>query len=298
MKILIIGSKGFIGSHLIPFFSQRENQVWQCDVMVDYVTPNYIQLNASNANFQELFENRTFDVCINCSGAASVPDSIVNPERDFFLNTVNVFKILNSIKKYNSDCKFINLSSAAVYGNPVALPIKEEMHSNPISPYGKHKLMAEMLCEEFYRDFGIQTCSLRIFSAYGNGLRKQLLWDINQKMQQSNRLEMFGTGFETRDFIHVYDIAQVLELLIPSDKFKADVINVGNGVEVQIREVVELFVKNKLWQGKLVFSGSNRKGDPINWLADISIIQSLGYKPSITLEEGIKQYIKWVQDEN
>lgn len=299
MEILIIGSKGFIGSHLVRYFKTRAYQVWECDVLVDYVTTNYIQVDCTNANFQQVFENNSFDVCINCSGAASVPDSLNNPERDFFLNTVNVFDILNSIRRYNKACKFINLSSAAVYGNPIELPIKEQFEVNPISPYGKHKLMAEMLCEEFYSDFGLQTCSLRIFSAYGDGLKKQLLWDISQKMKKTSTLEMFGSGLETRDFIHVEDIAQVVELVLKSDKFKADVINVGNGQEVSIREIVELFIqKNKSWKGEVVFSGANRKGDPIHWAADISLIKLLGYKQSVKLEEGIKQYIQWVQDEN
>ncbi len=229
MKILIIGSKGFIGSHLVAYFTEKKNvSVWECDVVVDYVTPQYVQLDATNADYHSLFEGQQFDICINCSGAASVPDSIIQPLRDFNLNMVNVFKLLDAILKYNKTCKFINLSSAAVYGNPQENPIKETAVLQPISPYGKHKQMAEMICKEFHQQFCIATCSLRIFSAYGNGLKKQLFWDLYQKTKSSKEICLFGTGNETRDFIHVSDIARVIDLVIQKADFEGEAINVAN----------------------------------------------------------------------
>ena len=117
MKILIIGSKGFIGSHLVRYFD-KQNEVWQCDVVTDYTTPRYMQIDASNSDFNSVFEEHSYDVCVNCSGAASVPDSLKHPYRDFLLNTANVYAILNAIHTNCPACKFINLSSAAVYGNP------------------------------------------------------------------------------------------------------------------------------------------------------------------------------------
>lgn len=298
MKILIIGSKGFIGSHLVSFFLQRGNEVWQCDVVVDYVLPNYIQVDASNADYMEIFEEQQFDVCINCSGAASVPDSIIHPLRDFTLNTANVFSLLNAIHKYNKECKFINLSSAAVYGNPVELPIKEIALLKPISPYGKHKYMAELICEEFHTDFGIKTCSLRIFSAYGNGLKKQLFWDLAQKTKNTDKLDLFGSGNETRDFIHVEDIAHVISFVIKHSKFNGECINVANGIEISIKEAVKCFLNELKWGGNVSFSGNERVGDPTNWCADISVIKAMGYKQSVTLENGLNQYNKWLKENN
>ena len=167
-KFLIIGSKGFIGSHLKTYLEKKNYEVWGADVIIDYVNKErYFLVDASNASFHPIFEKEKFDVCVNCSGAASVPDSLENPLRDFHLNVSNTFKLLDAIKTYSPFCKFINLSSAAVYGNPLSLPIREKDKAIPISPYGFHKLMSEKICEEFYRFFGIQTCSLRIFSAYG-----------------------------------------------------------------------------------------------------------------------------------
>ena len=151
-KILIIGSKGFIGSHARSYFSTQPNiECWACDVAVDYTDEKYFIVDASNADFNELLEAEPFDYCLNCSGAASVPDSFKHPLRDFSLNTYNVAKILEAIRRHAPNCRFINLSSAAVYGNSISLPITESSAGQPVSPYGQHKLMAETLCQQYHQ---------------------------------------------------------------------------------------------------------------------------------------------------
>ena len=101
-SILIIGSKGFIGGHAYHYFSSlsAEYDCVGCDVAVDYNDSRYFQVDGTNCDYTELFEQFKFDVCINCSGAASVPDSIIHPLRDFTLNVFNVVKILDAIKRY------------------------------------------------------------------------------------------------------------------------------------------------------------------------------------------------------
>ena len=182
MKIIVIGSKGFIGSHCVDYFS-KEHEVWGCDVVLDYNTSHYFSIDAVDSDFLGIFEQREYDVCINCSGAANVPFSLDKPFNDFKLNTLNVFKLLEAIRKHSPKCKFITMSSAAVYGNPEQLPIVESQMKNPVSPYGFHKSMAENICEEYSRFWNIQTCSLRIFSAYGPRLKKQLFWDLFHKIK-------------------------------------------------------------------------------------------------------------------
>ena len=125
-KILIIGSKGFIGSHLVSYFHEMSVEVWGADVIVDYETTEpYFLIDASNPGFHEVFKDNEYDICINCAGAANVSDSIEHPYRDFQLNTSIVFNLLEAIRTYQPACKFINLSSAAVYGNPGTLPVQE-----------------------------------------------------------------------------------------------------------------------------------------------------------------------------
>ena len=297
MKAIVIGAKGFLGSYIYNYFVKKAGyDTWACDVMVDYVSPRYVQIDATNSDFATLFTGTIFDICINCSGAASVPDSLIHPQRDFLLNTFNVFRLLDAIRLYNPVCKFINISSAAVYGNPTNLPIKESAILCPVSPYGHHKVMTETICKEFLDFFGIGTCSLRIFSAYGEGLKKQILWDVLHKMKNGPQIQLFGNGYETRDFINIRDIASIIDLVIDKAKFQGESINVANGEETQIKDLVELAGKLMNWEGQIDFTVKIRQGDPSNWRADISLIESFGYKSSISLEEGLSKYARWVSE--
>lgn len=294
-KVLIIGSKGFIGNHLMNHLKRQELEVYGADVAVDYISKNYFLIDASNSNFNEIFEKNKFDFCINCSGAASVPDSLMHPLRDFSLNTINVFKLLDAIKSYQPVCKFINLSSAAVYGNPKDLPINEKQATTPVSPYGLHKLMSEQICNEYYSFFDIPTCSLRIFSAYGEGLQKQLFWDLFQKSKSSKEITLWGTGKESRDFIYIKDLVNAIYVVLLNANFDGQIINVGNGEEVFIEECVYIFYSFFDREIHHKFSGEGRKGDPNNWVADISILKGLGYKQEYNIREGLSNYYKWVQ---
>ncbi len=296
MKVIVIGSKGFIGKHLVKYFQDKNYSVYKADVVVDYAdTDKYFLIDASNSDFNTVFHYDKYDLCINCSGAASVPDSLKNPMRDYYLNSVNVFKILSAINQFQPECKFINLGSAAVYGNPMQLPVLEKATRNPLSPYGFHKLQAEQICEEFSSFFKLKTCSLRIFSVYGDGLKKQLFWDLFHKANSGEPFELFGTGEESRDFIHVNDLARAIELVAKNADFNADVVNVANGVEVKIKDAVSAFFSFFEKKVNYSFSGNVRKGDPLNWRADISKLTSFGYTPSMDLKQGLKNYYEWIR---
>ncbi|WP_426095725.1 NAD-dependent epimerase/dehydratase family protein [Flavobacterium sp. DSR2-3-3] len=295
MKILIIGSKGFIGSHCADYFKSKEFEVWQADVNESLVD-NFYKINRQNSDYSILFKEHQFDVCINASGSAHVGFSFENPSKDFELNVVNVQKILVAIRDYNPKCKFINFSSAAVYGNPQFLPITENSICKPLSPYGFHKLQSELLLTEYHNFFGLNTCSLRVFSAYGPRLKKQLFWDLYQKSLQSDVISLFGTGNETRDFIYINDLLQIIDLVIHNSPFKGTIYNVANQVETTIVEATQVFVSSFSPEKKLVFNGEAKIGDPNNWLADISAITKMGYKKTITLKEGINKYVSWLNE--
>lgn len=295
MKVLVIGSKGFIGFSVYNFFKQNNYEVFGCDVITDYVDKNYFQIDATNADYHHLFEKNNITICINCSGAASVPLSIEFPLKDFSLNTLNVFKILEAIRIYQPKCRFINLSSAAVYGNPESLPVKEDSVLRPLSPYGIHKMHAEQICKEYYEYYQIPTCFVRIFSAYGNGLKKQLLWDLYKKFTLDKTVELYGTGDETRDFIHVDDVVNAIHLIIHNAAFEGEAINLANGEEYSIRFIAELYKANLHSNQSIEFNNIIKIGDPLNWKADISILKSMGYSSTMSIEQGIKNYISWVK---
>lgn len=295
MRILVIGSKGFIGSHCVDYFKPN-NEVWECDVIADYNNKNYIWIDSVDSDFLEIFQNHEFDVCINCSGAANVPFSLEKPYNDFKLNTLNVFKLLEAIRLYNTDCKFVTMSSAAVYGNPESLPIVTSQKNAPVSPYGYHKVYAERICEEYSRFWGIKTCCVRIFSAYGPGLKKQLFWDMYNKFCNNDVIELWGTGKESRDFIYISDLIRAVDLVISNCDFAGNKVNLANGSQTTIREVADTFVKVLNTDKEIRFNGAERKGDPINWEADISELKRYGYIQKITLEEGIRNYIDWLEN--
>ncbi len=294
MKILLIGSKGFIGSHAFRSLSE-DHEVWGCDVVTDYVTPRYVQVDATNADFKEIFQAHTFDACLNCAGAASVPDSFHSPFRDITLNTLLVAKILEAIRLHGKKCKFVNMSSAAVYGNPIHLPIKEHIPLHPLSPYGYHKKYAEEIVKEYAIFFEVACCSLRPFSVYGPGLRKQLFWDLHTKVQASSHIELWGTGEESRDFIYVEDVVNVLRCVLKNGLFKGECINVANGKEITIRETVSCFQEVYFKPFTFSFGGQKREGDPLNWEADITTLIALGYIPTTNLKQGLTYLAEWLR---
>ncbi|NEU06801.1 SDR family oxidoreductase [Flavihumibacter sp. R14] len=297
MKVLIIGSKGFIGSACHSYFQHAQHcEVHGADVVAEYNDPNYYVIDGSNSDFKEIFKSQKFDWCINCAGAASVPDSFVNPARDYLLNVHLVMLLLTAIKENNSSCKFIQLSSAAVYGNPSPLPVKETAALEPLSPYGIHKRHAEELCELYHNFFGINIFILRIFSAYGPGLKKQLFWDLFKKSQINGDISLLGTGKETREFIFVSDIAAAIDTLINSAPTGFKIINIANSAAICIEEAAKTLLTNLNFKGNLTFNGVVRRGDPLHWHADTSLLKDLGYKQNIGFEEGINLYCKWLKE--
>jgi len=292
MRILVIGSNGFIGSNVCRQL-RRESEIYTADVSGAPAENHYI-LNHSKPVFDTIFENVRPDVCINCAGAASVGPSFEKPDFDFQLNAVFVRALLESIRTRSVHTKFINLSSAAIYGNPTVNPIPEETPARPISPYGWHKCISELICSEYYQCFGVATLSLRLFSVYGPGLRKQLFWDIFCKASQSDHIICPGTGAETRDYIFVKDVVAAIDIVIKSNYFNGNAINVASGQSTSIYEAVHTLLGALNWQGRVSFDGRVREGDPLNWRADIGKLLELGYSPRYGFGSGIKELAQWL----
>lgn len=292
MRVLIIGAKGFIGGHLVATMAER-CELHTADI-VGEPTDRHWLISSQAPDFHSLLNMLLPDVVVNCSGAANVGLSFQDPHADFQLNTGLVHSLLEAIRTRSPSTRLINLSSAAIYGNPQAIPVAETAPHAPISPYGWHKLAAENLCREYTQCFDVRTLSLRPFSVFGPHLRKQLFWDIFQKSRRSNQIVCPGTGNETRDFIFAKDMAESIAMCIEHAEFDGQAINVANGEGTTIRHAAETLLAAVEWPGELTFNGVVRDGDPLYWTADISRLKALGFSPAYRFESGISELAKWL----
>lgn len=233
------------------------------------------------------------DLVLHCAGRASVPLSVKDPRTDFFNGPVLTWEVLDAIRLNVPECAFLFLSSAAVYGCPERLPLAETSTTKPISPYGAHKWQSEMICAEFSHLFGLRTASARVFSAYGPGLRRQVLWDLCHKAITKGRIDALGTGEESRDFLHVRDLCKGLAILADRAPMTGEVYNLGSGEETRIRHLAELVVGALRLDCEIAFHGCVPEGTPLNWRADISALSHLGFRPMVGIEEGVRNYAEW-----
>lgn len=300
MKLLVIGSEGFIGRNVVNYFGSKGAEVVGCDLCETPSTHyRYTRLSGILPDFDGIIKGELFDACINASGSGNVNFSVTNPVDDFRANTFDTITILDAFRKYNTGCKYLHISSAAVYGNPVSNPINEENECKPLSPYGWHKLMAEQLCKEYHLLYHLPVVIVRPFSIYGPGLKKQLFWDLYTRFSENPKLiEIWGNGDESRDFIYIDDVVRCFEILLQHDDMKAGVYNIASGVETTIQEAVRLLFNNVNVPPELHFNNIERKGDPLNWHADITKLLRLGCKPSTNLKEGIRKLSDWLFNQN
>ncbi|MDD5611459.1 MAG: NAD(P)-dependent oxidoreductase [Gallionella sp.] len=232
------------------------------------------------------------EVIMHCAGSGAVSFSLIQPYQDFSRTVVSATEVLEFIRLHVPAARMVYPSSAGVYGASERLPIVESQPLAPASPYGMHKLMAEEMCQSYARHFGLAVTVVRLFSVYGIGLRKQLLWDACTKISVGEKL-FFGSGTEIRDWLHVSDAAKLLSIAAQHASADCTVVNGGSGQGVGVREILsELFAAFGSGD-RPEFSGNARAGDPVNYLADISRACNWGWQPQIEWREGVHEYAQW-----
>jgi UDP-glucose 4-epimerase len=293
--VLILGSEGFLGSHLVQHFLSLQYEVAGCDLheAPRSATYSYTKISRLSPELDALFTSIQPQLCINAAGSGNVPYSVEHPFIDFEANALDTIKVLDVIRRIDNSCRYVHFSSAAVYGNPRQLPVTEQSPTQPLSPYGWHKLIAENICSEYHSIYKIPVAVLRPFSVYGNGLKKQLLWDICSRLSKNPDIELFGTGNESRDFIHVSDLVKLVEMIVKKDCFSNNILNAGSGVETTIKEIADIFKQYYGGEINIRFSGKVRAGDPLNWQASVSKASQIGFEPGMPLLKGIREYINW-----
>ncbi len=298
MKVIITGGKGYIGSKLVNAYQKEKMNVfiWTREgIKGNNYDKNYILLNESDVD-KALCEIKP-DLIIHCAGAPDVWKSINEPSFDLEGNYITTHNLLHGLHRVDLKTRVVILSSAAVYGNPLCLPITEDEKIKPLTPYALHKHFSELLCAYMHNNYDMDTKVVRIFSAFGPGIKKQILWDMYNKYKNHGIVNLFGNGSESRDYIYIDDAVDAIKLV--ADKASKDEIffNIANGVEVSIKTVAETFCDEYgIPQSALAFSGDARIGDPANWVADIHKIKELGYSPKVTFKKGIKYYTNWLHE--
>lgn len=301
-SVFVIGVTGFIGRYVAHHFSQKGWKVLGLGTRPPENAPQpdlagYYQLTLPSNDLGPLIKLMQPHVCVHCAGRASVANSLDDPLADFQAHVDITFNVLNAMRIEAPTCRVISLSSAAVYGNPASLPIREDHTLRPVSPYGFHKLIGEKLCAEFSGIYGLPTAIVRIFSAYGAGLRRQVIFDLCCKALTEPVLRLHGTGAESRDFINIRDVAQGIYLLAERAPCQAEAYNLASGRETTIKELAEMVVGLGGRDLTIDFDKRNPQGNPLNWQADISRMAQLGFVPTIPLEKGVKAYADWCRIE-
>lgn len=298
--VLITGAYGFIGRYTALEYKRQGYFVigmghgdWSKDEYTQWGIDKWHCCDISLKNLKVYIKQP--EVIVHCAGSGSVGYSIEHPMQDFERTVQTIQAVLEYIRLYSKDTKLIYPSSAAVYGNLDCLPIKEESLLKPISPYGVHKKIAEEICTMYCQEYNVCAIIVRLFSVYGNGLKKQLLWDACNKIKD-NKVIFWGTGDETRDWVHVTDVANLLYMAKEKADKNCPIVNCGSGENISIKKVLTiLFYCFRQFQ-KPKFNGEINIGNPCDYLADDCKIISWGWQPKIKLEDGIKKYAEWYKN--
>lgn len=296
-RVLVTGAYGFIGRYTAKEFhkagyyviglghgtwGQNEASRWGVDEWhVGDVTMDALQTYALDC-----------EVIVHCAGSGSVGFSIANPMKDFERTVWTTHYVLEFIRLYSPTTRFVYPSSAAVYGNQDELPLQVNMIPNPISPYGVHKKIVEELCQMYAKQYGVKVAVLRLFSVYGNGLRKQLLWDACRKLSDRQN-EFWGTGEETRDWVHVCDVARAMYTACLQASPQCPVVNVASGHGTKISDILQILFGEYGEHEQPFFGGQINVGNPNHYVADISEIKEWDWKPEVSLQDGVKDYVRW-----
>tara|TARA_B100000242_G_scaffold291655_1_gene265366 strand:+ start:473 stop:1411 length:939 start_codon:yes stop_codon:yes gene_type:complete len=303
MKIFLLGSSGFIGNNLTDFLAKETNYSLTCfgtksNNLLLYRNVDWIKNRLPSKIFEKKIKEYKPNFVLFCCGTSSVTDSVIEPSKDFKGSVILLEYVLETIRKFSLDSKLLFFSSAAVYGSPKFYEkLSEESPKNPISPYGFNRLFCENLLAQYRSLYSLQSVSLRIFSAYGDELQTRIFWDFAESIRKDNKIKVKCPPNVTRDFIHITDLCKAVKLIIDNYKFDglSHSINIASGESTSIKKVTSIFKNNPFYDEDLEieFSKNFRKGDPINWEADISKLEKLSFKTSVSIEEGLSSYISW-----
>ncbi|MHB9103301.1 MAG: UDP-glucose 4-epimerase GalE [Sulfuricella sp.] len=319
-RVLVVGGAGYIGSHMVAMLLARGYEVVTLDNLStgyrDAVLAGEFVLGdlADRALLDKLFCERKIDGVMHFASFIQVGESVQNPAKYYENNVVNTLNLLDAMVAHSVK-RFIFSSSAAVYGEPIRVPIDEAHPKNPINPYGRSKWIVEQMLADYDRAYALKSVSLRYFNAAGADPEGQLgerhepethLIPLVLQAASGRResVQVFGRDYDTpdgtciRDYVHVTDLCEAhllaLDRLLQGGA--SAVFNLGNGNGFSVQEVIDAAHKVA---GKtiLVKDAPRREGDPARLVADASQTRKdLGWNPHYSeLEMIVRHAWQWEQ---
>ena len=294
--MLITGSNGFIGGSVGRYAGSKGNYLLGIDrtpAAAEGWPGSYVQANIAGTDLAGIIGDFSPDVILHAAGSASVGASIEDPLTDFKTSVITWACTLDGVRRSGVRSVIIFPSSASVYGNPKQLPVGEDAAISPISPYGFNKVACELIAREYCECFGMDIVVARLFSVYGPGQKRLLLWELfSQAAGSESEIVLQGTGKETRDYMHIDDVAEVLLKLANCEQKALTIANVASGKEISTRDLA-LLVADKAGVDKPVSSlGKARLGNPTNWRAEVGRINELGIFTSRPLSDGVEECVE------
>jgi nucleoside-diphosphate-sugar epimerase len=241
-----------------------------------------------------LLRSAEFEIVVFAAGPADVQKSFADPVADFGGQTLPLHTLLDQARQLARPPKVLLVSSAAIYGNPRCVPVSEAVAAAPISPYGFHKLHQELLLDQHASLYGLRTAKARVFSTYGPGLRHLAVSDMTRRALRGD-FRQWGTGNESRDYLHIEDVAGALEAIARTARFEGEVVNVASGVETPMREVAQAIFHQLGIDAVPEFGGEELDGSPVRWQADASRLHALGIRPRHDLASGLRDTVEWIR---
>jgi UDP-glucose 4-epimerase len=309
MKALVTGGAGFIGSHLSERLLDQGAQVRAIDAFTDFYPRSLKERNLATLRGRDRYELiegdlREVDLAALLDGITHVFHLAAQAGvRRSWGAEFQVYTGLNvdATQRLLEACvgrpidRLVFASSSSVYGDEVAIPMVETALPQPVSPYGVTKLAAEQLCHLYFVNYNVPAVSLRYFTVYGPRQRPDMGFNrFFTALLDGKPLVQFGDGRQTRDFTFVADaVGATADAAVRG--VPGRVYNIGGGARVSLREVFDLIARVSGRQVTIDRQGP-QKGDMRDTYADTSRAQAdLGFAPSVTLEEGLRQMWRWME---
>ena len=309
MNALVTGGAGFIGSHLSERLLAEGATVTAVDCFTDYYAREIKERNLTDLQGQPRY--RFVETDLNASDVGSLLDGITHVfhlaaqagvrkswGRDFqtytSLNIDATQRLLEACVGRSIE-RVVYASSSSVYGDDVAMPMREDAMVQPVSPYGVTKLAAEHLCHLYHVNHAVPTVSLRYFTVYGPRQRPDMGFHRFFSAVLENRpVLQFGDGLQTRDFTFIADIVTATATAAVRG-VPGGVYNIGGGSRVSLRDVFEMVARVSDRPLK-VEQQPVQKGDMRDTYADTSRARAdLGFQPSVDLETGLRAMFTWME---